>query len=203
MLREAELFVMAEQMLVEVLGRIRPADQDIVLPPLVGIAGADGVSELRSVVDQYAADDAAVPHVLAGGRAGEFDQDELGQQLRGDDRQAAIVRIADAASAAAGGVSRGDAVVHTVSGDATTRDFLLRLTVCRSLLAHYVAAYLGSTACPLPEELARPLWQLTAPHAVAWRSTGIFRNPLPVPELASWRDTFLLSAGHAPHPLGH
>ena len=74
----------------------------------------------------------------------------------------------------------------------------------RSLLAHYVAAYLGSTACPLPEELARPLHELTGPDAAAWRRLGHFREPiLPLPPHVSWRDRFLLEAGHEPHPLGH
>jgi len=33
MIREAELFVMAEQMLLEVLGRIRPEHRNIIIPP--------------------------------------------------------------------------------------------------------------------------------------------------------------------------
>ena len=82
-------------------------------------------------------------------------------------------------------------------------ELLLRATVARSLLAHYVAAYLGSTACPLPEELARPLWELTAPDAERWRGLGFFRDPMPLPDNVSWRDRFLLTAGHLPHPLGH
>ncbi|MBC7374208.1 MAG: hypothetical protein H7323_09480, partial [Frankiales bacterium] len=56
-------------------------------------------------------------------------------------------------------------------------DDLLGATIERSLLAHYVAAFLGSTACPLPEELARPLWELTAPQAQSWRDRGYFRPP--------------------------
>lgn len=203
MLREAELFVMAEQVLVEVLGRIREEDLDIVLPPLVGLPGADRAAPLRSVVEQYVYDDAGVPDILAGRSTDEIDGSKFERESLGDDRQATIARFAEAASAAARQVSQGDAVVPTGYGDVATSDYLLWLTVTRSLLAHYVAIYLGSSACPLPEELARPLWELTEPHAAWWRSLGIFRDPLPVPEKASWRDTFLLSAGHEPHPLGH
>lgn len=83
------------------------------------------------------------------------------------------------------------------------REYLLRATLARSLLAHYVAAYLGSTACPLPEELARPLHELTGPDAARWRRLGWFREPMPLPPHVSWRDRFLLEAGHLPHPLGH
>ena len=203
MLREAELYVFAEQVLVEVLGRIREEDLDIVLPPLSGLPGADRAAPLRSLVEQYVDDDAGVPDILAGGSTDEVKGSRLDREPLGDDRQATIARIAEAASAAARQLARGDAVVHAGYGDVSSSDYLLRLAVTRSLLAHYVAAYLGSTACPLPEELARPLWEMTEPHADSWRSLGIFRDPLPVPEKASWRDTFLLSAGHEPHPLGH
>lgn len=203
MLREAELFVFAEQVLVEVLGRIREHDLDIVLPPLSGIPGADRAVALSSVVEHYVHDDAGVADILAGGTTDEAKRTKLDREPLGDDRQATVVRTAEAASAAARQVSQGDAVVHAGYGDVSAGDYLLWLAVTRSLLAHYVASYLGSTACPLPEELARPLWELTEPHAESWRSRGIFRDPLPVPEQASWRDTFLLSAGHEPHPLGH
>jgi len=196
MLREAELFVMAEQMLVEVLGRIRAQDQDIVLPPMYG--GAARPMSMSQAVQRYAREDALVPAVLDGRPAQPEGQ---GGPAGGPDP--GVPRIAAAACAAAGRVTDGDAVVHGADGDLPARDYLLRTTVARSLLAHYVAAFLGSTACPLPEELARPLWELTAPEAPAWRRLGYFRDPMPLPENVSWRDRFLLTAGHQPHPLGH
>lgn len=203
MLREAELFAFAEAVLVEVLGRIRKPDRDILLPPLSDLPGASEETELWSVVEQYAYDDACVPGVLAGDTAGVLDRQELRRDLDGAEPQAVIVRVAEAASTAARAASDGDALVHASYGVVSTRHYLLRLTVNRSLVAHYVAAYLGSTACPLPEELARPMLELTQPDAAQWRALGIFREPMPVPDLASRRDTFLLTAGHLPHPLGH
>jgi hypothetical protein len=203
MLAEPELFVMAELMLVEVLGRIREADRDIVLPPLFDAPGAHQASSLRQVVERFAYDDAWVPDMLAGRTMDEVGAARFDGDLIGDDPQVAITRIADAACAAARQVTDGDALVHTSVGDLSTRTYLQRITVARSLVAHYVATYLGSTACPLPEELARPLWELTSPEADTWRSLGFFREPLPLPENVSWRDRFLLTAGHEPHPLGH
>jgi hypothetical protein len=201
MLREAELFVMAEQMLVEVLGRIRDDDLGIVLPPMS--AGADVPASLHHVVMQQARADAWVPDLLDGRSPHEPGRERYDDPL-GCDRQATVARLADAACAAAGRVTDGAAVVHSLTGDVSTRDYLLRGTVERSLVAHYVAAYLGSTACPLPEELARPMWELTWPEAQSWRDRGIFREPmLPLPDHVSWRDRFLLCAGHPPHPLGH
>lgn len=191
MLHEAELFVMAEQMLVEVLGRIRPEDREILLPPM--FPGADRPTAMQSAVEDYLRADALVPGRLLG-------EGVAGQEHAEADR---VARTAQAACEAAQQVADGDAPVSTEDGEVTARDALLRWTVERSLLAHYVAAYLGSTACPLPEELARPLWTLTAPDAAAWRRLGHFREPMPLPENVSWRDRFLLDAGHEPHPLGH
>jgi hypothetical protein len=50
MIREAELFVMAEQVLVEVVRRIRGEQWDIVLPPLFDMPGADQPVVLRAGV---------------------------------------------------------------------------------------------------------------------------------------------------------
>ena len=166
MILEAQLLVMAEQVLAEVLGRIRPQDGDIELPALHEHAPAASMS------------------------------DAVARHLRAD------ALLADALAGVMG-VGDGTALVDGGGGPEPARDLLVRATLERCLLAHYVAAYLGSTACPLPEELARPLWELTSPDAAAWRARGYFRAPMPLPDHVSWRDRFLLSAGHPPHPLGH
>ena len=197
MLYEAELFVFAEQVLLEVLGRIRPEDRGIVVPSIPDLPGAEGSLALGELLGVFVRDEAAVPPALAG-RTPNDDVDDLPAEPA--DR---IVGLMADASAAAQDADDPDRPVQTLGGGLTVRQYLLRLAVSRSLLAHYVASYLGSTACPLPEELARPLWELTAPDAAAWRELGVFRDPLPIPELASWRDVFLRTAGHEPHPLGH
>jgi len=189
LLREAELFLMAEQMLVEVLGRIRDEDLEIVLPPMYD--AADLPVAVRHAVEAYVDDDARLPSLLGATLTA---PPAAGFSLVRAERQAAVARVADAACAAA---------AASTDDDPATGDLLLRRTVERSLLAHYVAAYLGSTACPLPEELARPLWELTWPDADRWRAGGLFREPMPLPDHVSWRDRFLLCAGHLPHPLGH
>ncbi len=195
MLREAELFVMAEQMLVEVLGRVREEDRQIVLPPMY--PGAMEPLAIERAIRRHLRQDVLLPGVLGGRAASEAPGFEV-----------TVAQAAEAAGAAARRVDDGDAVVlvdAVMTGEAglSARTFLLRATLERSLLAHYVAAYLGSTACPLPEELARPLWELTAPEASAWRARGYFRAPMPLPDHVSWRDRFLLEGGHEPHPLGH
>lgn len=200
MLRDAELFLTAEQMLVEVLGRIRDEHREVVLPALSDVAG-DGPVPLRRAVRRYLAEDARVPDLLRGGawygtRVSACDVD-----WAWEDRQAHVIRVATAAGAAAARVVDGTALVHSAFGDVSTQHYLRRLTIGRCLLAHHVAFKLGSTACPLPEDLARTLWELTAPEAATWRSLGVFRTPRPLPENVSWRDRLLLGAGHDPHPV--
>lgn len=208
MIREAELFVMAEQVLVEVIGRIRGEQWDIVIPPLFDMPGADRPRAMRELVGHYAYDDAWVPDLLAGRTMDDvgpdrFDGDLLGGDLLGGNPHAHVVRISDAACAAARLVTDGDAVVHCTFGDVPARDYLWQLNIARSFIAHDIAMHLGSRACPLTEELARGMWEGTAPAADMWRSYGIFRDPLPMPADVSWRDRFLLSAGRDPHPLHH
>lgn len=177
MLYEAELFVESERVLVEVLKRIRPEDRDTVLPPV--LAG-DAAVPLAEAVERHLRDD----ELLAGA---------LGRPFRADGLEHASRQACAAATAADEGTG--------TDGGPSVRERLLLAAVARSLLAHYVAtAALGSTACPLPEELARPLWELTEQDAAAWRARGVFREPLPLPPHVSWRDRFLRTAGHDPHP---
>ena len=189
MIPEAELFLACEQMLVEVLGRIRPQDRGIELPPMH--PRAPDCETLGEAVERHLRDEVRMASLLTGALvAVPADADR-------------VPAHAAAACGGAAGLVERDQQVEDGTDRIAVHDLLLAATVERALLAHYVAAYLGSTACPLPEELARPLWELTAPDAHAWRARGHFRPAMPLPDRVSWRDRFLLDAGHEPHPLGH
>ncbi len=189
MIPEAELFLACERMLVEVLARVRPHDRAIELPPMH--ARAPGAEPLGEAVERHVRDEVRVASLLTGATV-----------VVPASADPVPAHAAAACGAAARVVDREQQVQDGTDRIAVD-DLLLEATVERALLAHYVAAYLGSTACPLPEELARPLWELTAPDAHAWRARGYFRPPMPLPDHVSWRDRFLLEAGHEPHPLGH
>jgi hypothetical protein len=196
MIREAELFVMAEETLLEVLGRIRSEHRNIIIPPMFDMPGADQPRPLRDLVAHYARDDAWVPDMLAGRTMAEVGPDKYDGDLPD------LAQVVAAACAAAGTVDDAEGIVHCSFGDISAREYLLQLNIARSFLAHDVAMALGSRACPLPEELAQPMYELTAPEAQRWRSYGVFRTPLPLPEgHVSWRDQFLLMAGRDPHPF--
>jgi hypothetical protein len=196
MIREAELFVMAEEMLLEVLGRVRAEHRNIIVPPVFDMPGADQPRPIRDLVAHYARDDAWVPDMLAGRTMAEVGPDKYDGDLP------ELAQVVAAACAAARTVDDPAATVHCSFGDVDAREYLLQLIIARSFLAHDIAMALGSRACPLPEELARPMYQITAPEAERWRSYGVFRTPLPFPEgHVSWRDQFLLMAGRDPHPF--
>jgi hypothetical protein len=196
MIREAELFVTAEGILLEVLGRIRDGDGTIELPPLADSPGLDAPIRMRAAVERYAREQAELPAVLAGESPGPTEID-----LLGPDPHATVEKLADAACDAAREVVDGDTVLPATG--TTVREHLTRLTALRCFLAHEVAIHLGSRACPLTEELAQGIWQLMWPDAEAWRERGIFREPMPLPDDVSKRDRFLLCAGRDPHPLHH
>jgi hypothetical protein len=197
MIRAAELFVQSEQVLVEVVGRIRGAHWVVVLPPLLDVPGADEPADMRAAVNRAARDDAWVPELLTGATPdARHDGD-----LLGGDPLAAVVRYSEAARVAAGKVDDDEPIVRSGDRDLPASDYLWELTIAHSFLAHEIAMQLGSRACPFTEELARGMCEGTAPRADHWRSIGFFREPLPLPADVSWRDRFLLCAGRDPHAL--
>ena len=170
---EVVLFVSAERMIAEVMGRIRPADQRITAGPVLERPGWDAPAPLSRWREHWIADDLRLIRFLGG------------TPPDTDDRAAVV----DAVCLAAG----------TATGNT---ELLWEATALRCFLAHDVAMALGSRACPLPEDLARGMFEHTEADADRWREAGLFRDRLPLPPgHVSWRDQFLLLAGRDPHPF--
>jgi uncharacterized protein (TIGR03086 family) len=195
MIREAEIFVLADEAAVRVFSQIR--DWNTVLPPLFDMPGADQPVPLRQAVNHYAYDNSWVPDLLAGRTMDEVGRDKFDGDLLGDDPAGSLARIAAAAADAAREVADRDATVHCSYGDVPVWDYFWQLNVARTVAAHDVAALIG-VACPLSEELARDMWEGTAPSADMWRSFGIFRPAVSVADEAPWRDRFLALTGRRP-----
>ena len=182
----------------EVVGRIRGEQWEIVLPPLLDRTGSRPADPDARRRNRYARDDAAVPDLLAGRTS---DGPRVRRRPAGGQTARRRHRDREAACIAARKVDDGDAVVHAAAGTCSTRDYLSEMTITRSFLSHEIAMHLGSRACPLTEELARGLCETTVPAAERWRAAGFFREPMPLPADVSWRDRFLLTAGRDPHAL--
>lgn len=200
--REAQLFVSAERVLVEVVGRIEFEGWPVVLPSLFDLPGYDEPLTIRQTVQRHVREQAQVPDILAGRRSVDVVPETFDGDLLAANPYEVVSCLSEAACAAARQVSDGDVLVHVDWGVVTTRDYLWRLTFASTFIAHDIAFGLGSTACPLTEEFSRAAYEATAPKAWRWRSLGLFREPLPLPDRhVSWRDQFLRLAGRDPHPL--
>lgn len=193
MIREADLFLQAEECLVEVTGRAGRADRVLTMAPLSARPGEDTPATLAARVAAWLRDGIGLVTDLTG-------EEPLITGVTGPAANpfGAIAEVSGAARAAAGAVT--DAGAPAAATTAGHR--LLEAAVLRAFLAHDVAMHLGSRACPLTERLARGLCEATAADAAAWQASGLFAEPLlPYPDDVSWRDRLLMSAGRDPHPL--
>lgn len=181
---DAVLLGVAGRVLLEVAHRAGPADADVVLDALLDTADDPGPTTLRDALHRHGRDDVAL---LAGlGVSTAPPVEVLGPTGRAELTRCTTALLAALAELRPAGSSS-----------------LVAATLRRCYLAHQLAFALGSTACPLPEELARPLWERTRDDAARWRAAGYFRTPLAVPPQASWRDRLLRATGRDPHPGLH
>jgi hypothetical protein len=194
MIHEATVFQLADKAAVHAFTLVGAADMDSILPPLFDMPGADRPLPLRQVLAHAAYDEAWIPDMLAGRTMDEVGRDAYDGDLLGDDPHGNMARIAERARAAAARVTDRDAVVHCGFGDVPAWDYFWQLNVARTLAAHDIARHLGAES-PVSEELAKAMWEGTAPSADMWRSFGIYREEAPVPEGASWRARYLALTG--------
>jgi hypothetical protein len=189
-IHEAAVFQLADEAATRAFAMIGPGDMDDELPPLFDMPGADQPVPLRQVLAHAAYDEAWIPDMLAGATMDEVGRDAHDGDLLGDDPHGNYARIAERARAAAAQVTDREAVVHCAFGDVPAWDYFWQLNIARSLAAHDIAVHLGAGS-PLTEELAQAMWEGTAQAADMWRSIGIYRREVPVPDGASWRARYL------------
>ncbi|HYH29649.1 MAG TPA: hypothetical protein VD903_04615 [Pseudonocardia sp.] len=196
MIHEAAVFQLADEAAVQAFTLVRAEDGDSVLPPVFDMPGADEPAPLGQVLAHVAYDEAWIPDMLAGRTMDEVGHDAYDGDLLGDDPHGNLTRIAARARDAARGVTDRESVVHCGYGDVPMWDYFWQLNVARTLTAHDVARHLGAES-PLTEELARAMWEGTAPAADMWRSFGVYRQEVPVPDGASWRARYLGLTGRS------
>ncbi len=197
MIREAELFIAADDAATRVFGSVRDDEWDVLLPPVFDMAGADQPTPLRQAARHYAYDNAWVPDMLAGRTMDEVGRDAYDGDLLGDDPAVALRSISAVARTAARAADDRDAVVHCGYGDVPAHDYLWQLNIARCLSALDIAALLGLPN-PISEELARGMVEGTEPTADMWRSFGVYRERVAVADGAPWRDRYLTLTGRQP-----
>ena len=195
MIHEAEVFLMADRAAVEVFSTIADQQWSTVLPPIFDMPGADVPTPLRQAINHYAYDNAWVPAMLAGRTMDEVGRHRFDGDLLGADPADAVARIsAEAAGSARGVTDPDDNSALLVRRRRGVENYFWQLNIARTLSAHDVAVHIGSSF-RLGEELARAMYEGTEPTSDMWRSFGIYRDRLPVPESATWRERYLALTG--------
>jgi hypothetical protein len=200
LLNEAEVFVLANRTLNEVVAQIGADQWDMELPASFAVRGTDRVPLLRDVINYHAYDDAWVPDMLAGrtmeeAGAGKFDGDLLGTDPAA--AFGAIVETACAAAAGLGDTDLDDAVAHLSFGDYTVRQYFWQINLFRAMRAHDLALAIGIVPALAPE-LVEGVWDEVSPNAEEWRSIGVFPAAVPVPDDAPLLDRLLGLTGRQP-----
>lgn len=196
-MEEAEVFVLADRALAEVVAQIGPGQWDMAMPPTFARRDRDGVPTLREVINYHAYDDAWVPAMLAGLTMEEAGATKFDGDLLGDAPVERFEEIVDAACAAAGAVRDYDAVAHLSFGDYTVREYFWQINSFRALRAHDIARAIGVEP-RLPDALVQGVWDEVSPHAEEWRTIGVFPAAVAVPDDAPLLDRLLGLTGRDP-----
>jgi len=196
MMREQDVFVLAEQALQNVIDGVRDDQWAMEMPPTFARRGQSRVT-LREIVNYHAYDDAWVPDMLAGRTMEEAGRTKLDGDLLGDDPKGSFAAIVAAACAAALGLDDLDRTVHCSFGDFTAREYFWQINGFRGLRAHDIACVIGVDST-LPDALARGLWEEISPHAEEWRAIGVFGPAVAVPDDTSLQAKLLGLTGRTP-----
>ncbi len=196
MIHEADVYLLADRAAVSVFSRISDPHWATVLPAVFDMPGADQPTPLRAAINHYAYDNSWVPDMLAGRTMDEVGLHRYDGDLLGANPAAAVQRISAAATDAARRVTDPAMTVHCSYGDCPVDDYFWQLNIARTLSAHDVAMLIGVDDA-ISEELAKQMFDGTASTADLWRSFGVYRTPVPVGAVATWREKYLGMTGRS------
>jgi uncharacterized protein (TIGR03086 family) len=197
LMSEPEVFVEADQALLEVIEQIDDRQWAEVLPDWFMRSDSQRDVSLRQLIEYHAYDEAWVPDMLAGRTMDEADKEKFSGDLLGDDPIANYRRLARAAQDAARSHTDLDRVVHCSFGDYPAREFLWQANYFRGIRAYDVAKLIG-TDPHLSPALVQGLWEELSPHAEEWRTIGVFKKAVEVPEDASLLHRLVALTGRQP-----
>lgn len=180
-MNETDVFVLADEALVDVVDQIRDDQWPMQTPPgFLTMLVDDRRPTLHEVINYHAYDDAWVPDMLAGRTMDEAGSDKFDGDLLGADPKVSFAAITREACAAARGLDDLDRVVHCSFGDYPAREYLWQINGFRGLRAHDLARVIGVEP-NLPDELVQGMWDEISPNAEEWRAIGVFPAAVPVP----------------------
>lgn len=192
---EKDVFILSEQALAGVIGRVRPEQWELRTPDWFR-TGGQGDASLREIVNYHAYDSAWVPDVLAGKTIAEVG--DVYEHVKTDgDVDYSVVSAA--AVAAARSLDDPGRVVHLSYGDFPARDYLRHVTSFRGFRAFDIARWIG-VSTQLPFDLVQGMWDELTPEMEAWRAMGVYGPAVAVPDAAPLQDRLLGLSGRDPNP---
>jgi uncharacterized protein (TIGR03086 family) len=194
---EPEVFVEADQALLEVIEQITDPQWQMSLPDWFQRHDSQRDVSLRQLIEYHAYDEAWVPDMLAGHTMDEVGKDKFGGDLLGEEPVDSYRRLARAAQEAARSHTDLDSVVHCSFGDYPAREYLWQANYFRGVRAFDIAKLIG-TDPGLSEGLVQGLWEELSPHADEWRTIGVFGEAVEVPEDASLLHKLIALTGRKP-----
>jgi len=194
---EQEVFILADEALLDVVEQIKDDQWDLAVP--VEMTPRQPGSTLRRVIGYHAYDDAWVPDTLAGKTIEEVGDAHGDRQddLLGDEPQATFAAIVAAAVSAVRGLTDLDRVAHLSYGDYPAREYLKHITYFRGSRVYDIARFIGADTT-MPAELVQGLWDELVPQAEDWRKMGVFGPAVEVPDDAPLQDRLLALTGRDP-----
>lgn len=190
----AELFMVADSALTDVIKQIQPEQWAMTVPD--DMSWHPGPHTLHDIINYHAYDEAWVPDVLAGKTAAEVGTQYDGDLL-GDDPMANYGKYVELAQAAVGGFSAPEQIVHLSYGDYSADDYLTHISLFRGLRVYDIAKLIGADLT-MPEALVAGLWAIVEPQAEELRKMGVFGPAVEVPADAPLQDRLLGLTGRMP-----
>ena len=193
---EQELFIRADEALVNVIEKIQPGQWGMKLPDWFQTGRTQHDPTLRDIINYHAYDEAWVPDTLAGKTVNEVGDKHDGDLL-GDDPQAAYALLADEAKNAVQTLPDPNVTVHLTYGDFPAREYLRHISSFRGFRAFDIARLIGA-GTKLPDDLVRGLWDLLSPDIEEWRKIGVYHAAVAVPDDAPLQDKLIALSGRQP-----
>jgi uncharacterized protein (TIGR03086 family) len=197
-MNEIDVFILADEALVNVVSRIKPEQWQMEMPPSFTRKGMKPAT-LREIINYHAYDDAWVPDILAGKTMEEAGKNKFDGDLLGDNPIESFKAIAKEACAAAKGTDL-ERTAHLSYGKYPAKEYLKHITSFRGLRAYDIAKVIGADATLKPE-LVQGMWDEFLPDAEEWRKMGVFGPKVEVPDDAPLQDKLLALTGRDPSAL--
>lgn len=195
---EAEVFVLADQALNNVIQQIGDDQWTLGLPQWFGLGRTQDRSrlDLRAIINYHAYDEAWVPETLAG-KTIQAVGDKYDGDILGDDPKAAYAKLHQRAVAAVRALDDPAQTVHLSYGDWPAREYLKHITSFRAFRACDLARLIGAST-QLPEPLVQGLWEMLVPEVEEWRQMGVYGPAVAVPAEAPPQERLLGLVGRDP-----